>query len=300
MSITYWTDACETACRMMSQWKVPCFTEQAHKAVTKWRNDFGDSELTRIGKKLAAEPVYLGIALIVGPLEAIARSIHTLVIKGISFFAPKSFAENNLVPAQTNLILSVYYTLTSAISLIDNLTEEKMKDPMGSVVRFFEDPSLSCYDGYRKVTKWRDTIHSMSLNRLRAQNMMTTDIKIRKIAKQVATEGAYVGLILFGALEMLARTVYILALKGLSLVFSLDDHLKEAQQNAMFSACALLALVAGLKDNIVEEGEISPDGTLELVKSFYKQHFPCLQEMLNSQIFNFLELGDDSEDIYSS
>jgi hypothetical protein len=126
---------------------------------------------------------------------------------------------------------------------------------------------------YQKVTDW--------LNQPKGP--------LEKCFKQITAEVAYVGIMLLGAMETVARGVYVLALKGIAQCKEsaekkafLKKHVVPAGENFLLNASVMSAAALGLKDNLCkiscsqeERVEIiHVDATIDQVTMFYFKTFP--------------------------
>ncbi len=111
----------------------------------------------------------------------------------------------------------------------------------------------------------------------------------QKIAKQIATEGAYAGLTVCGTLETIARAIYAFILKIISYFMPENDkkgfennHVKPAIKNAALTGAVTGMAALGLKDNVTED-HIDIEGTFDKVDKFYaKTLYPCLNNLIEA------------------
>ncbi len=128
--------------------------------------------------------------------------------------------------------------------------------------------------GYVNVTNWR--------------NDFNPNDQGQKIAKQIATEGAYAGLTVCGTLETIARAIYAFILKIISYFMPENDkkgfennHVKPAIKNALTTVGVTSMAALGLKDNVTEN-YIDAQATAGKVEEFYAKTFPCLNDLIEA------------------
>ncbi len=125
-------------------------------------------------------------------------------------------------------------------------------------------PEIPCSESiagnlYCKVTNWRN------------DHQFPTE----KVYKQILSEAAYVGIVILGALETLAKAVAALFLKGISYLLPEDEkkpftkkYLAPAGQNFLMNASMLGTAALSLRDNIVgSEKTLSAEQTTQITQA---------------------------------
>jgi hypothetical protein len=127
------------------------------------------------------------------------------------------------------------------------------------------------------------------------------DSQAERVIKQISAEVAYTGIMIFGALETIARGVHALALKGFCHFFVEESkkkaftkkYINPAGEGFLFSAAVMGGAAISLKDNLANccyNKEVKPgkvidgDKTINKVTEFYFKTFRTQLKAMGFQV----------------